>query len=70
MLTGRKLPNLKIIMDHVRRIVTNLEIIILLQKKLDQHGQGKWEGNKRARVTRGSRNPKHGKRKALNCAQA
>jgi hypothetical protein len=27
-------------------------------------------GNKRARVTRGSRNPKHGKRKALHCAHA
>jgi hypothetical protein len=27
-------------------------------------------GNKRERVTRGSRNPKHGKRKALHCAQA
>ena len=26
-------------------------------------------GNKRARVTRGSRNPKHGKRKELHCAQ-
>jgi hypothetical protein len=26
-------------------------------------------GNKRARVTRGGRNPKHGKRKALHCAQ-
>jgi hypothetical protein len=26
-------------------------------------------GNKRARVTRGSRNPKHGKRKGLHCAQ-
>jgi hypothetical protein len=26
-------------------------------------------GNKRARVTTGSRNPKHGKRKALHCAQ-
>jgi hypothetical protein len=26
-------------------------------------------GNKRARVTRGSRNPKHSKRKALPCAQ-
>jgi hypothetical protein len=25
-------------------------------------------GNKRARETRGSRNPKHGKRKALHCA--
>jgi hypothetical protein len=24
-------------------------------------------GNKRARVTKGSRNPKHGKRKALHC---
>jgi hypothetical protein len=29
----------------------------------------KGTGNKRARVTRGSRNPKHGKRKALHCAQ-
>jgi hypothetical protein len=28
-----------------------------------------WRGNKRARVTRGSRNPKHSKRKALHCAQ-
>jgi hypothetical protein len=27
-------------------------------------------GNKRARVTRGSRNPKHGKREALHCAQS
>jgi hypothetical protein len=26
-------------------------------------------GNKRARVTRGSRNPKHDKRKAQHCAQ-
>jgi hypothetical protein len=34
-----------------------------LQEEQDEHEQEKWEGNKRARVTRGSRNPKHGKHK-------
>jgi hypothetical protein len=42
-----------------------------LQDEQDEHGQAResGRGNKRARVRRGSRNPKHGKRKALHCAQ-
>jgi hypothetical protein len=33
-----------------------------LQEEKHEFGQGKW-GNRRAGVTGGSRNPKHGKRK-------
>jgi hypothetical protein len=45
-----------------------LHELLWLQDELEQHESGR--GNKRARVTRGSRNPKHGKRKAEHCAQA
>jgi hypothetical protein len=66
------MTQLKIVLDRVSKYTLLLICIFLniydSKKNNMSTDREKGRGNKRASVTRGSRNPKHGKRKALHCA--
>jgi hypothetical protein len=56
-------------MEYLYSSMKYPEVDLGYKKKKMSTDRESGRGNKRARVTRGSRNPKHGKKKALDYAQ-